>query len=49
MSAFMSAALLQLTNDVLGQSTTARQWRMMEDDFFPNYKLYTGDSSNTYI
>lgn len=46
MSAFMSAALLLLTNDVLDQSPTARQWRIMEDDFFPKYKLYTGDSSN---
>lgn len=47
MSAFMSAALSLLTNDVLAWSAAARQWQMMEDDFSPNYKLHTGDQSNT--
>lgn len=49
MSAFMSAALSLLTNDVLAWSAAAQQWRMMEDDFSPNYKLHTGDPSNTQI
>lgn len=46
MSAFMSAALSLLTNDMLAQSAAAREWRMIENDFSPKYKLCTGDHSS---
>jgi len=45
----MSAALSLLTNDVLAWSAAARQWRMTEDDFSPNYHLHAGEHSNTWI